>query len=125
MQTFEQKIGGHAYRNREEARSIVIQNWRLTLLGTLSISAPDGKVFRVNRPKVAELLSFLGIRKTRIVDRDSIAEALWPEADFNSARNRLKQTLALLRQEIPDLPILVHGKNGLELDRSLIEIDVE
>jgi hypothetical protein len=99
--------------------------WRLSLFGALTIASPDGSVFRTDRLKAAELLAFLALRRAPVVDRDTVVGALWPEADFDVGRNRLKQTLAVLRKDIPEIPILTHGKNGVELDRGQVEIDFE
>jgi hypothetical protein len=99
--------------------------WKVTLFGALAISSSDGSTVRIRRPKVAELIAFLALRRTPVVDRDTIVEALWPDGDFGSGRNCLRQTLALLRAEVRDLPLIIHGKNGIELDRRRVEIETE
>lgn len=40
-----------------------------------------------------------------------------------AGRNRLKQTLAVLRREVPSLPVLIYGKNQLELSREELDVD--
>lgn len=80
---------------------------------------------RIDRLKVVELLAFLALRRTAVVDRDTVVSALWPEADYEVGRNRLKSILALLRRDVPDLPVVSHGKHALELLREQVEIDVE
>ena len=99
--------------------------WHVSLLGGLSVRSPSGEEIRFDRLKVVELLAFLALRRTPVVDRDTVVAALWPEAEYDVGRNRLKTTLALLRKDVPQIPIVSHGKNALELAREQVEIDVE
>jgi hypothetical protein len=98
--------------------------WRIYLFGELQVTSPDGSTHRITSRKAAELLVFLTLRKRRQVERDIVADALWPEIDLISARNRLKQTLSVLRREVPGLPVSAIGKTQLELDAERVQIDV-
>ena len=102
-----------------------ITPWRINLFGTLEISDPLGETRQIASRKGAELLAFLALRRTPIVERDVVAEALWPEADVFTARNRLKTTLAKMKHEVGGLPIIAHGKRHLELSRERVVIDYE
>jgi DNA-binding SARP family transcriptional activator/predicted ATPase len=80
----------------------------LSLLGHLAISW-DGRpltTFRSNR--VPALLVYLTVAAKRPHRREALMELLWPGLPAASARQNLRQTLYLLRQEIPELA----AKNG-------------
>src|SRR5471030_159713 len=100
-------------------------HWRIALFGAMEIHSPTGQVTHVTGRKSAELIAFLSLRRHSIVDRDAIVEALWPDADEVSGRNRLKQLLAVVRRDTEGLPIQSHGKNEIELDPSAVEIDFQ
>jgi tetratricopeptide (TPR) repeat protein len=99
--------------------------WGIRLFGPLAVTDPDGIEHRVASRKANELLAFLATRRNAIVDRDTIGDALWPDADFQVARNRLKTTLSILKMAVPGIPIIVHGKRDVELLRSAVVVDYE
>ena|GEM_PF-6222269 len=98
--------------------------WQVFLFGELQVTSPDQATHRVASRKAAELLAFLAIRRNPLVERDVAAEAMWPEVDVVTARNRLKQTLSVLRKELPDFPLEVEGKTHIGLDLARIGVDV-
>jgi hypothetical protein len=89
----------------------------------MEIASPSDERFRLKSRKAAELVAYLALRRNSVVHRDAVAEALWPEADLETGRNRLKQTLAVLRREVSELPVETHGKHEIELARDRTEID--
>ncbi len=101
------------------------RQWEIDLFGTLQIRDPSGETHQLGSRKGAELVSLLALRRNSLVDRDILAENLWPEADVITARNRLKATLSIVKHEIPGLPIVAHGKRYLELTRNQVLIDYE
>lgn len=98
--------------------------WHLELAGSVTLFNAERLPVHITSRKALELLVFLAVRRSPVVDRDTIVDALWPEIDQQSARNRLKQTLSVLRREVPDIPILAHGKNDLELVQSAMTVDL-
>ena len=99
------------------------QRWSISLFGPLEIRSPEGNSYRIASRKAGELLAYLAIRRQPIVERDALVAALWPDVDEETGRNRLKQTLAVLRREVEGIPLRSHGKNELELVRADVEID--
>ena len=89
----------------------------------MTLSNPRGEVIEIASRKCAELLAFLALRRNTRVDRETVADALWPDCDPIIARNRLKQVLARLRAEVGDLPVVSHGKHELEMSRDFVEVD--
>lgn len=101
------------------------QLWRINLFGSLEVRDPHGRAHPIGSRKSAELLAYLCLRKNTVVDRDSIADALWPDVDPMTGRNRLKATLNILRREVDGLPIATHGKRLIELNRERLATDFE
>ncbi len=97
--------------------------WKVRLFGPLEVTSPTAQRFVLGSRKAAELLAFLSLRRNSVVNRDAAAEALWPEGDPESGRNRLKQTIAVLRKEVEGFPLTVLGKNEIELPRDLVSVD--
>ncbi len=98
--------------------------WRISLWGRITITSPDGVSFKPASKKVVEMLALLALRRNAVAHREEIASELWPEADPVSSRNRLKQTLAMARREVPGLPLQSRGKHELEFCFDLIRVDV-
>jgi len=71
------------------------------------------------------LLAFLAMRRTPVVERDVVAEALWPDIDLYTGRNRLKAILSIVKSEVEGLPIITHGKHYLELSREQVVVDYQ
>jgi tetratricopeptide (TPR) repeat protein len=100
------------------------ESWQLRLFGRMELFAPSGERVLIDSRKCSELLAYLALRRSDRLSRDQVAEALWPDCDPISARNRLKQTLTTLRKYVADLPIVCHGKHEIELSKSLVHIDL-
>ncbi len=98
--------------------------WKLRLFGRMELRAPSGERVPIESRKCSELLAYLALRRSEQVSRDQVADALWPDCDPITARNRLKQTLTALRKYATDLPVVSHGKHELELSKSLVQIDL-
>lgn len=97
--------------------------WRVKLFGPLKVTSPSAEQFHLGTRKHAELIAFLALRRNAIVHRDAAVEALWPDVDQEAGRNRLKQTLAVLRKEVQGFPIAVHGKHEIEMPRDQVVVD--
>ena len=77
----------------------------LRVLGTLAIQPRDGgpPVTPVTQPKRLALLLYLALAEPAgLQSRDSLVALLWPEADDDSTRHSLRNTLYGLRQALGD-----------------------
>ena len=83
----------------------------VSLLGGLRIEAGEnGKtvVETFPRRKVAALLALLALRPRQRHSREELAAQLWPDADTETGRRNLRQSLLYLRQVLPQQE-LVHA----------------
>jgi DNA-binding SARP family transcriptional activator len=84
----------------------------------------------VRKRRTRALLSLLTAQGTTPCSRDTVLDALWPDADPAAAVNSLNQTLFQLRREIdPEYrdgrspPYILSGADQLQLHPDLIEVD--
>ncbi len=84
------------------------------------------------RAQAKTLVKLLALTPGHQLHREELLEWLWPEADFNSARNRFAKALYAARHALePDLPpreessYLHHRDDLLSLDLTRIWIDVD
>ena len=92
--------------------------WRIECFGGLRASCGGGSVTRFRTRKAAHLLAALALAPKAGLTRDSLCERLWPDEDPAVVRNRLKQTLSLLRHDLAPLgdpPLAAEGKERLRL----------
>ncbi len=77
---------------------------QVVTLGRFGVEGPDGPLngdWLEHRP--GQLLKYLVAERRRVVASDRIAEALWPEAGPEEARNRLRYYVHALRERLePD-----------------------
>ncbi len=59
----------------------------------------------------------------RAVERDALTELLWPGARIETGRVRLRETLARLRETLPDLSLLSASPETATLDFSRTQVD--
>jgi DNA-binding SARP family transcriptional activator/Tfp pilus assembly protein PilF len=98
----------------------------LRVLGTLALQSLDrgASAAGVTQPKRLALLLYLALAEpSGQHSRDSLMALLWPEADDESARRSLRNTLYGLRQALGDGAIMSHGEGYIELDPSAIRCD--
>jgi DNA-binding SARP family transcriptional activator len=103
--------------------------WQLQLFGTLAVRQGDRNLGHIRAQKPAELLAYLALHPDVVHPREELIERLWPEAEPEAGRNRLRQTLSTLRDalEIPEgLPRdpLQTGRTGIQLDSAFFRVDV-
>ena len=73
--------------------------------------------------KPGALLALLALSPGRTRPREEVIDLIWPEVDFDNARNRFKQTLAALRKQLE--PVGVAPGSVLIADRSQVGIAAE
>ncbi len=98
----------------------------LQVLGTLAIQSLNGDppVAAVTQPKRLALLLYLALAEPAgLQSRDSLAALLWPEADDDSTRHSLRNTLYGLRQALGEGAIVSRGEGYVGLDPMAIRCD--
>jgi len=100
-------------------------SFRLHLLGTPSLTGPDGQPLggRATQRHRLALLALLGRSLEAGVNRDMLLAYLWPEADAEQARNLLKVSVYVLRQALGEEAIVSNGAL-LRLNPTVVEADV-
>ncbi len=103
--------------------------WQLRLLGAFELSDGTQRLVRLaSRPMVA-LLARLALAPERNHPREELVELLWPGVDPQVSRNRLRQTLSVLRSvleppsQVP-APVLLADRHDVRLVRGALECDV-
>jgi DNA-binding SARP family transcriptional activator len=106
---------------------------RVSTLGSFRVEGTDGCVesdWLEQRP--GQLLKYLICRRRQLVATDQIAEALWPEAGPDDARNRLRYYVHTLREKLePDRPrrspsrFIMARRGGYLLDTERIWVDAD
>jgi DNA-binding SARP family transcriptional activator len=74
--------------------------WRIELFGALRACCGERVVTHFETRKIAALLACLALRLRQSVPRIVMAEQLWPDEDWDATRNRLRQALSSLRQDL-------------------------
>lgn len=102
--------------------------WSVSLLGNVAIESPDGQ--RIDLPgRYAEgLLASLCLTPGRPVERDVLAERLWPDLEPANKRTRLRQELLALRRLVgtePEGGLLVLGRSGVAVAAERVATDLE
>ena len=98
----------------------------LRVLGTLTIQSRDGypPVAAVTQPKRLALLLYLALAEPAgPQSRDGLVALLWPEADDDSTRHSLRNTLYGLRQALGEGAIVSRGEGYVELDPAAVRCD--
>ena len=99
-------------------------------MGGLTGTSGDLVVNRFRTRRAAVLLAYLAVNKSRSHPRSELVEMLWPEADEDAGRARLRLALASLRKQFepPESPkgsvIEVIG-DSLRLNPRVVSTDVE
>jgi len=71
--------------------------WRVRLLGGFELDDGRHRQTRLRSRAAMALLARIALAPARDHPREELAALLWPDADAESGRNRLRQTLSLLR----------------------------
>ena len=102
---------------------------RIELLGGLRITWSDREPVRFSAQKTGALLARLARYSYRLHAREELIELLWPEVEPEKGRNRLKQTLSVIRAALePDSiapgAILVADRTTVRLNTDRLTTDV-
>lgn len=74
--------------------------WELHLYGDFRLVDPTGRAVKLPTVKVEALLAVLAAHRRYGIERDEIAEILWPRGQLDSQRANLRQALAQLRKSL-------------------------
>ncbi|HSQ29207.1 MAG TPA: BTAD domain-containing putative transcriptional regulator [Gemmatimonadaceae bacterium] len=97
---------------------------RLTLLGSVCLTGPDGpSLRRASQQRRIALLAMLASSPVGSVSRDRLLGILWPERDERTARHLLADSLYVLRQTLGDDAIVATGE-ALRLSPEVVWSDV-
>jgi predicted ATPase len=101
--------------------------WRFELLGQLRAISGDRVVTQFGSRKVAALLARLALFPKRAQGREELIDLLWPDADLDTGRNRLRQAIFALRRvlEPPGAPeVLLVDRTSVRLNAAAFSCDV-
>jgi TolB-like protein/DNA-binding SARP family transcriptional activator len=99
----------------------------LRLLGTLQLSAPDGRDLSIvaRQPKRVALLAYLTAAvPTGLQRRDTLLALFWPELPAANARAALSQALYVLRKALGEQTVLTRGDEEVGVSREVVSCDV-
>ncbi len=98
--------------------------WSLEVLGPVSLTDASGAPVAsvLNQPSRLALLGYLTLSPGDYQRRESLIGVFWPEAPADVGRNRLRQAVHFIRQELSDL-ITTRGREEVGVDRARIRCD--
>ena len=97
--------------------------WEIDLLGPLCVRREGHTITRFKTRKTGALLGLMAVHSTRPYLRDEIISLLWPDADDDSGRNRLRLALSDLRRHLDDF---VEEQNRVIVaDRLQVQLNVK
>lgn len=96
---------------------LAVPRWRLRLLGALELRGVDGQLARWPSRTAARLLARLALAPARVHPREELVELLWPGAEADVGRNRLRQVLSTLKSllEAGGGQVIDADRHGLRL----------
>lgn len=99
--------------------------YSLELLGTVSLSCPDGELNgRATQPRQIALLSLLAVRPQQGISREQISRTLWPDVAAHRGLRRLSDALYLIQRALGKDALDATGRR-LTLNPSVVWSDVE
>ena len=102
--------------------------WHLRILGAVELRDARGNVSRLPSRAAALLLAQLALAPQRQHAREELADRLWPGAAAEVGRNRLRQTLSVLRTLLDPPGQALHpavqaDRRGVWLTRGVLVCD--
>lgn len=97
-----------------------MESWYFELLGSVRAHRDSRQLSDLVGKKPGALLALLALSPGSTRAREEVIDLIWPEVDFDSARDRFKQTLAALRKQLE--PDGVAAGSVLIADRSQVGI---
>lgn len=116
-----------AATSRPPASLLAHPRWRLRLLGGWALEGDTGAQAPPSSRAVTLLLARLGLAPERDHAREELAALLWPEADAQTGRARLRQALVLLKSVLEpagSAPVVLADRRVLRLAPGALWCDV-
>ena len=100
--------------------------FRLDLLGSFRLTAPDGARILVRAKRSRILLAMLATSRSGERSRRWLQEHIWGSRERNHAQASLRRELSNLRQLLNggDRPLLIFAHDAVAIDLSRVVIDV-
>jgi predicted ATPase len=120
-------VAVHAAPPTDSATAHSAATWHVELLGQLRATSANRVVTQFGSRKVAALLARLALFPKRAHGREELIDLLWPDADLDTGRNRLRQALFTLRRvlEPPGAPeVLLVDRASVRLNAGCVSCDV-
>src|SRR5258708_36151325 len=73
---------------------------RIELFGRLRVVLGEREITHFDSRRASTLLAYLALFAKRSHPREVLAEMLWPDEESNVSRDRLRQVLSSLRQQL-------------------------
>lgn len=98
----------------------------LSLLGSWSLTGPDGADLALPTRKDRQLLAFLATQGGRPQSREKLASLLWADRAEEQARDSLRQSLATLRRAFRAVGVdpITSDRSEVSLKRAVVVTDV-
>ncbi|MFN0184197.1 MAG: ATP-binding protein, partial [Aquabacterium sp.] len=100
--------------------------WRLQVLGRFELDDGQTRLTRLRSRAAMALLARLAMAPGREHAREELASLLWPDADADSGRSRLRQTLSLLKAVLEPAgqpQVILADRRALRLAPSVLWCD--
>ena len=103
---------------------------QIELFGGLKAQSGERAIARFRTQKEGALFAYLAYHSQRPHLREQIAEMLWPDAEPEAGRNRLKQTLSTLRRQleppgVADNSVLIADRIHVRLNPAAFSTDAQ
>lgn len=102
---------------------MLVEPWRLTLLGHLKAEQNLTSISRFRTRKAASLFAFLACHINRSHAREELADRFWPEDPPETGRTKLRLALTSLRHQLE--PVGVPAGAVLSADRTHVRLNAE
>lgn len=101
--------------------------WTICMLGRLGAIRGDVSLYRFRTRQTGGVLAYLAYFMDRPHPREVLMELFWPEADLDSARNRLNIVLSSIRQTLStesSEPVFLSDHHQVRFNPALFTTDV-
>ncbi len=103
-------------------------SWQIQLLGSFKAERGERVLSHFDTRKTTALLACLAVQTGRPLSRETLAEQLWPDEEWEATRNRLRQALSVLRRELeagePEGSVLLADRMDVSLNTQAVKTDV-
>ena len=101
---------------------MLVERWRVTLLGELKVQQTNSAVTRFRTRKAASLFAFLACHLNRSHSREELSDRFWEDDSPETARTKLRLALASLRRQLE--PASVQANTVIIADRTHVRLNV-